>query len=65
MEIYLCHMFAFRAVEKAHLSALFGNEWVSYLFVVLMTVIGAIIVSALFKKIYTLISVKACGKRIE
>ena len=41
MEIYLCHMLAFRSIEKVHLLSLFGNGWASYLVTVLMTLFGA------------------------
>ncbi len=50
MEIYLCHMAAFRVLEKLHLLHIFGNETVNYLFSSTATVSGAIIIAVIYNK---------------
>ena len=50
MEIYLCHMVTFRVIEKLNLLTLVENRWACYLLVSAMTIIGAIIMSVIFRK---------------
>lgn len=62
-EIYLCHMMFYRIVEKIHLAKLFGNGMASYLFTVLLTLIGAIVFSLFFGKVITVINKKTLQHR--
>lgn len=60
MEIYLCHMVMFRIIEKLHLIHLFTSELLSYVFAVLIIILGAICLSVVFrvvmKKIVAVVS---------
>lgn len=47
----MCHMFVFRVAEKVHLLFVLGNGWASYLLISLFTMIGAIMVSLVLKRI--------------
>ena len=49
LEIYLCHMMAFRVVEKLHLEAMMDNADLLYVVVSLMTLLGAIVFSHIVK----------------
>lgn len=51
MEIYLCHMFVFRVIEKMRLLHITGNEILNYAVVCIATLCGAIIMSLVLKKI--------------
>lgn len=51
MEIYLSHMFVYRAFEKVHLLHITGNEVLNYTVVCIATLCGAIVMSIIFKKI--------------
>ena len=51
MEIYLCHMFVYRVIEKVHLLHITGNEILNYAFVCIVTVCGAIVMSLVLKRI--------------
>ena len=51
MEIYLCHMFVFRVIEKMHLLHISGNEILNYTAVCIATIGGAIVMSLVLKKI--------------
>ena len=53
MEIYLCHMFVYRVVEKMHLLHITGNEILNYVSVCIATICGAIVMSLVLKKIIT------------
>ncbi|MCR5135813.1 MAG: acyltransferase [Oscillospiraceae bacterium] len=50
MEIYLCHMVAFRVLEKMHLLHIFGNETVNYLFSAAATVLGAVFIALVYNE---------------
>jgi peptidoglycan/LPS O-acetylase OafA/YrhL len=50
MEIYLCHMFVYRVIEKLHSVYLFGQGYAAYAATVLVTLAGSIAVSILFQK---------------
>lgn len=49
MEIYLCHMFFFRIVQKCNLDHVTSNFNVNYIFACIIALIGAIIFSYLVK----------------
>ena len=51
MEIYLCHMFSFRVIEKVHLLHIAGNEILNYTVVCITTICGTIVMSLILKKI--------------
>lgn len=48
-EIYLCHMVIYRILEKMRLTHFFGDTLFSYIFTVIMTIIGASIFSLCVK----------------
>ena len=50
MEIYLCHMVAFRVLEKMNLLHIFGNEIVNYLFSAAATVLGAALIALVYNE---------------
>lgn len=54
LEIYLCHMVAYRIVEKLHLMRVFNNAVASYIFVCALVFVCAVIGSILFQKVYRL-----------
>ena len=49
LEIYLCHMMAFRVVEKLHVETVTDNADLLYVVVSLMTLLGAIVFSHIVK----------------
>jgi len=51
MEIYLCHMFVFRTTEKIGLDHLTGSEMLNYCIISSVTIIGATLVSAIFRRV--------------
>ena len=55
MEIYLCHMFIFRIIEKIHIVHLFPSDILSYALVVVLTFIGAVVFSIAVNKILNII----------
>lgn len=50
LEIYLCHMFVYRVLEKMHSLYIWGRGYTAYASAVFMTLIGSICVSLLFQK---------------
>ncbi len=58
MEIYLCHVFVFRAIEKIGLAHMTENETVNYILVVAVTIAGAIIMALVLNKIIGIITRK-------
>lgn len=50
MEIYLCHMVIFRLIEKMGLVHLFKIDALSYIFVAIGTIVGAIVFSCIARK---------------
>lgn len=55
MEIYLSHMFAYRLLEKLNLLHCMENEIFNYMTTCILTVVGAILISTIIKKIQHLI----------
>lgn len=51
MEIYLCHMFIFRIVEKGHLENHIGNAVVNYWLTCVLVLCGAISFALMWKKV--------------
>lgn len=49
MEIYLCHMVIFRVAEKLHLVHIAASQTVSYIVALIVTLLGAICFSVLFR----------------
>ena len=49
MEIYLCHMFVYRMIERLKLNHIILNELFNYMIVVVITIFGAIILAYIFK----------------
>ena len=58
MEIYLCHMFVFRLLEKMKLLHLTGNEILNYVLVGISTILGAIVMSLLLRKMIEMVTKK-------
>ena len=58
MEIYLCHMFVFRFIEKIGLLHLTGNEVLNYVIVSFLTIGGAIVMAVLLRKIISAVGIK-------
>lgn len=58
MEIYLCHMFVYRLIEKMKLTVLFQNRILNYILVSVGTIFGAIILSIVLKKLIVFIERK-------
>lgn len=54
MEIYLCHMFVFRIAERIGIGRVFRNDVLNYCVISIMTLIGSIVVSFAFQKIWEL-----------
>lgn len=50
LEIYLCHMFVYRILEKMHCLYILGNGYLSYALTVFVTLFGSICVSLLSQK---------------
>lgn len=51
MEVYLSHMVAFRVVQKLHMTNLLGNGASSYFVTVFCTLVGAVAISLILKKL--------------
>ena len=60
MEMYLCHMFVFRVLERSGLIHLTGNEAVNYTIIVVVTILGSIITAVILKEI-----IKRLNKKIR
>ncbi len=50
LEIYLCHMFVYRALEKMHGLYILGRGYTAYALTVFVTLLGSICVSLLYQK---------------
>lgn len=57
-EIYLSHMMIFRVVEKFKLSIFLNNNWLLYIVTTIIVIVGSIVLSIVFKKVYSLIEKK-------
>ncbi len=52
MEMYLCHMLVFRVIQKLGFLYLFGKGILSYIFSSVLVIMGAILISLVFKRCY-------------
>lgn len=52
LEIYLCHMFVFRALEKIGLTLLFHDPIMNYFMMSMATFLGAIVFAYLWQQLY-------------
>lgn len=50
LEIYLCHMFVYRILEKMHILYILGRGYLAYVSMVFVTLFGSICVSLLSQK---------------
>lgn len=50
LEIYLCHMFIFRIIEKTGIFKLLDNSWISYILLTVLVLFGTIAFSLIYKK---------------
>ena len=55
MEIFLCHMFVYRVIERLKLLHITGNEYLNYIVVSVTTVIGAIVMAFVLKKLIEIV----------
>ena len=55
MEIYLCHMFVFRAIEKLKLLSITTNPLLNYVLVFIGTIIGAMVLATILKTLIGLV----------
>ena len=58
MEIYLCHMFVYRFLEKLHLLHITGNEMINYCLVSVTTIIGAVVIAFCWNRLQKQIQAK-------
>lgn len=58
LELYLCHMVVFRALEKLNIISLFSNNLLSYICIFVMVFIGASLLSIGFNKAYSIFEKK-------
>ncbi len=58
MEMFLCHMFVFRVIEKCKLIHITNNEFINYGITCVATICGAIALSYISKKVTEIISRK-------
>lgn len=63
MEIYLCHMVFYRAVERLHLLYIVGNGVLGYIIACLLILVGAIIFSFAMQKTIDFIMKKISNRR--
>lgn len=50
-EVYLCHMLIFRVLEKMNLLRLFSNDYLNYLIVYIIVIVGAMIFATITQKL--------------
>lgn len=51
MEIYLCHMFVLRVLQRVHIDALTGNNYINYWIVSIVTIGGSLVTAIIIKKV--------------
>ena len=56
MEVYLCHMFVYRVIERHNLLQITGNKVANYFIVSIVTICGASIFAILLKKIIVIVN---------
>lgn len=62
MEIYLCHMFVFRAIEKLKLISITQNSLINYLIVSIATIGGSIVITYVIKRVIDILRKKVVNK---
>ena len=62
-EIYLCHMVVFRVLERLKLINMIDNSWFSYILTFLLVMFGSVIISTVFKKLYSIIMNKLYSRK--
>ncbi len=65
MQIYLCHMLAFRLLEKTHLINITHNDILDYILVCIATLVGAYLFSFVVEKIIEIIQGKITNKKAK
>lgn len=60
MEMYLAQMIIFRVVEKMHMLYIFGHGWISFIFALIITILGLII----FIELYNIVT-RTIVKKVE
>ena len=63
MEVYLSHMFIFRAIEILHLNTIIGNGWMQYIFTSLIVIAGTIAFSYVVQKIINKLEKKVLAQQ--
>lgn len=63
MEIYLCHMVFYRAIERFHLLYIAGNGLLGYVIACLLILAGAILFSFVVQKAINFITKKISNQR--
>ena len=58
MEMYLCHMFVYRALEKTDVMYMFDNQIINYMFDSIVTIIGAIALAFFIKQVLHIINIQ-------
>lgn len=52
MEVYLCHMFIFRIIEKLRLNTIIGDGWFQYLTTVILVLVGSVLFAILMQHLF-------------
>lgn len=55
MEVYLCHMFVYRVLERLNYQKYISNQILCYLAIAIITILGAMILSIVLKKVVQLV----------
>lgn len=63
MGIYLCHMVIFRGLEKIGCLHLLSNDIMSYIFALILVIIGAIVFSYILQRVLKHVSIYINKKR--
>lgn len=58
MEVFLCHMVVFRAIEKMHLNTIIGNGWIQYILTCVLVLGGAVCLALFIKRLINSIFLK-------
>ena len=55
MEVYLCHMFVYRVIERLNLKNVLSNEILNYVLIAIVTIAGSVILAVALKKFAQLV----------
>ena len=61
LEVFLCHMVVFRALEKVHFNTIIGNGWLQYSVTSVFVLVGAACFALVSKKLFRIIRCKYEG----